>query len=174
MGTSRITIRGTTPDDAALLSAIGSASFRAAYAGTADEADLEKHLQDHFSAVAIRGELEDAQCRYLLGLIDRQAAGYVKIRERGHTAVAAAAQPLEVQQVYVAPDRQRQGLAGELIEAAAFAAVERGCDGLWLSVWEHAPWAINCYRKYGFEVVGSTDFVLGRSVFNDFLMWRPL
>lgn len=83
-------------------------------------------------------------------------------------------QALELQQVYVLPDFQRSGVGGRLIGAAAAYAQEQSADGLWLSVWQEANWAINAYNKHNFRVVGETEFVLGSTVYNDFLMWRPI
>jgi ribosomal protein S18 acetylase RimI-like enzyme len=71
------------------------------------------------------------------------------------------------------PEQQRFGIGGMLIDAAAGFARDKAADGIWLSVWEDAPWAVNCYRKNGFESVGTTEFQLGKTVYADLLMWRP-
>ncbi len=81
---------------------------------------------------------------------------------------------LELQQVYVLPDRQRHGLGQSLINAAFNLAGFMGADGVWLSVWEHASWAVKAYRKYGFEQVGTTDFSLGKTVYSDWIMYRAI
>ena len=85
-----------------------------------------------------------------------------------------ASRALELHQVYVLPDAQRAGVGGRLIAAAADFARDKAADGIWLSVWEDAPWAVNCYRKYGFEEVGTAVFTLGATVYNDLVMWRPV
>ena len=72
------------------------------------------------------------------------------------------------------PEQQRAGIGGSLIDAAARFARDKAADGIWLSVWRDAPWAVNCYRKNGFEVVGTAEFKLGRTVYKDLLMWRPV
>ena len=77
-------------------------------------------------------------------------------------------------QVYVLPDKQRYGIGGRLIEAVVDIARLEGADGLWLSVWEDAPWAVNAYRKNGFEAVGTAAFCLGKTRYKDLLMWRSV
>lgn len=172
--TDQISIRNAEIRDAALLSAIGQASFRDAYEKWTDPADLVAHLDEVFSEDAIREAIETPGCQYLVANNGGTAAGFVKIRDSINHEAVPAARALELQQVYVLPNQQRYGIGGQLIEAAVRYAAEQISDGVWLSVWEDAPWAVNCYRKYGFEAVGKNDFRLGNSIFNDLIMWLPV
>ena len=169
-----IEIRVAAMEDAATLSAVGCDSFKAAYEGTASAEDLLSHLETYFSVTAIEKELATAGRRYLLALIDGEATGFVKIREGEQPAVIPGSSALELQQVYVLPDKQRHGVGGRLIEAVVDIARSEDADGLWLSVWEDAPWAVNAYRKKGFEPVGTAAFRLGNTRYEDLLMWRSV
>ncbi len=167
-------IRVATADDVATISAIGHKSFRTAYENTCEPDDLILHLDEFFGEAAIQGEMGVPGHYYLLALNAGQAAGFVKIRENSRPLEIPASRALELHQLYVLPEQQRFGIGGRLIDAAASFARGKAADGIWLTVWEHAPWAVNCYRKYGFESVGTTDFRLGRTVYTDLLMWRPV
>ena len=169
--TAGVTIRRATADDAAALAAIGTASFRDAYGGTAPVEDVESHLETHFGIGAVQRELQAASL-YLLACLDGEPAAFAKLRDGPPSLDLPVRRALELQQVYVLPAHQRAGLGGRLIEAAAGHAREAGADGLWLSVWEDAPWAVNAYRKHGFDVAGTVDFRLGNTVYRDYLMWR--
>ena len=144
--TNNTEIRPATGDDVAALSAIGHASFRKAYEEWSHPDDLVAHLEDFFSEEAIRGEMALPGHGYLIALSDGIAAGFVKIRESARPDEVPATRALELHQVYVMPDRQRDGIGGLLIEAAAEYARERSADGIWLTVWQDAPWAVNCSR----------------------------
>lgn len=172
--TATIRIREAGIDDVAALSAIGHASFRAAYENWSEPDDLVAHLEDFFSEVAIRAAMDIPGCRYLLALNGDVPAGFTKIREGTRPDEIPAVRALELHQVYVMPDQQRFGIGGRLIDAATSYAQEQSAGGVWLTVWEDAPWAVNCYRKYGFEQVGTMDFKLGQSTYNDLVMWRPV
>lgn len=172
--TAELKIRAAITEDVEAISAIGHVSFRKAYEDWSEPDDLVAHLESFFSEAAIRGEMQLPGRTYLLALHDGAAAGFVKIRESARPDEIPASRAMELQQVYVLPDQQRFGIGGRLIEAAARDAQEKAADGIWLSVWEDAPWAVNCYRKYGFEVVGTTQFQLGSSLYSDLLMWRPV
>ena len=57
---------------------------------------------------------------------------------------------------------------------AVAAAREQGRAGLWLSVWQDADWATSFYEAYGFRRAGTAEFRLGRTRFEDDLMWLDL
>jgi ribosomal protein S18 acetylase RimI-like enzyme len=172
--TASISIREAGVDDVAALSAIGHASFHAAYEKWSEPDDLVAHLEDFFSEVAIQASMGLAGCCYLLAFNGDVAVGFTKIREGTQPDEIPVARALELHQVYVMPDQQRFGIGGRLIDAATRYAYEQSAEGVWLTVWEGAPWAVNCYRKYGFEQVGTIDFKLGQATYNDLVMWRSV
>lgn len=171
---AELEIREAHAGDIEAISAIGHESFRRAYEESSEPDDLIAHLESFFSVVAIRGEMQLPGRTYLLALHGSVAAGFVKIRENTRPDDIPASRALELQQLYVLPDQQRFGIGGRLIAAAVRDAEEKAADGIWLSVWEDAPWAVNCYRKNGFEAVGTAEFQIGSSVYSDLLMWRPV
>lgn len=171
---AELEIRVAGAEDVDAISAIGHASFRQAYEEWSEPDDLVAHLESFFSVAAIRGEMQLPGNTYLLALHDGVVAGFVKIRESARPDEVPASRALELQQVYILPEQQRFGIGGRLIEAAARNAQEKAADGIWLSVWDEASWAVNCYRKNGFEAVGTIGFQLGSSVYTDLLMWRPV
>ena len=171
---AEVEIREANSNDVQALSAIGHASFRAAYEEWSEPDDLIAHLEEFFSETAIRGEMALPGHHYLIALINGVPAGFIKLREHARPAEVPATRALELHQVYVLPEQQRSGIGGQLIDAAARFAGDKAADGIWLSVWRDAPWAVNCYRKYGFEEVGTTEFKLGSTVYQDLLMWRSV
>ena len=56
------------------------------------------------------------------------------------------------------------------MRATLHEARERGCDCVWLGVWEKNQPAINFYRKWGFREVGTPVFFVGDDPQNDFVM----
>ena len=53
-------------------------------------------------------------------------------------------------------------------------AGKRGCDVIWLDVWEENPRAIAFYRKWGFEKAGEQGFQLGDDLQTDWIMSRAV
>ncbi len=150
------------------------ASFRAAYGPHSSVADTESYVQDNFSPAAIRGELHKSDVTYLLATANDQPAGLAKMRGGEAPDGIPAVNVREIHQLYIAPSQQRIGVGTSLMDAALHYAASDSADGVWLTVWDEADWAINFYLKHRFIQVGTIDFRVGSTVYNDFLMWRPL
>jgi len=171
--TQRVDIQVADSGAADDLSYVGMASFRAAYEGTCSAQELTDHLQQNFSAAVIREQINSPCCTYVLVTVDGLPGAFAKLRDGDVPGAIPDRPALEVQQFYVAPTQQRLGLGGRLMTAVLDVANERSIAGVWLSVWENADWATSFYLRHGFEQVGTTKFVMGSTVHNDFLLWRP-
>jgi ribosomal protein S18 acetylase RimI-like enzyme len=79
--------------------------------------------------------------------------GYLVLRQATHAAVAAR-KPIQLWQLYVAPDFHGSGVAGQLMNAAVAHARNQTHDVIWLGVSEHNERGIAFYRKQGFKAVG--------------------
>lgn len=169
-----LSVRVAAPTDAAELSRVGMQSFNDAYRGTANDADIDAHLAEFFSEAAIRHEMTLPTVRYLVAQRGPSTAGLVKLRNAHVPPSLAVDSAVEVQQLYVASEQQRSGIGARLLDAAVADARRQQVNGLWLSAWTHADWAVSFYRGYGFGVICEVPFRLGRSDFTDYLMWYPL
>jgi ribosomal protein S18 acetylase RimI-like enzyme len=67
-----------------------------------------------------------------------------------------------------------RGVGAALMQACLEEAGRRGCETVWLDVWERNPRAIAFYRKWGFAEVGNQAFQLGEDLQNDILMARAV
>lgn len=170
---SRIQIREATRADADAVADAGRIFFTAAYGNISGADDLAAHVDDYFSIDAVVSELASENVRYHLAMDGDTIVGLIKLRSGAIPADVPLSNGIEVQQLYVAPDQQRKGIGRLLMNHAVSVTSEQGADGLWLSVWQEAEWAVNFYRGYGYHTVGTADFWLGKSHFTDFLMCLP-
>ena len=169
-----ISIREANIDDADDLAFVGSSSFREAYQDHSDAADLESHIDEYFSAAAVRNEFAQDQSKYLLASVDGETAGLAKIRKAACPVPGGDANAIELQQLYVLTTMQRHGLGRQLIENVLGHARQSSAQGVWLSAWEFADWATRFYTRNGFSAIGKVEFKLGSTAYTDLLMWRPL
>jgi ribosomal protein S18 acetylase RimI-like enzyme len=65
-----------------------------------------------------------------------------------------------------------RGVGAALMQAALREADARGCDAIWLDVWENNNRAIDFYRRWGFVEIGTQPFRLGNDTQRDLLMVR--
>ena len=166
-----ITTRPAEPSDAPAIAALGNSSFWDAYGGSASDEDIAAHVEKYFSARAIQEQMSLPHVTYVIAHEGDGFSGFAKVREGGPHACLQAATAVEVQQLYVSPDFQRRGVGGILMNSTVALARRRRVDGIWLSVWSGADWAVAFYEKYGFVKKGTDDFHLGSEVHLDHIMW---
>lgn len=169
-----IEIRAGTDADVEALAETGRRLFTAAYGNISGADDLAAHVDDYFSEATVSSELGRDDVQYDLAMDGDDIVGFLKTRRSPVPNQVPLSNGIEVQQLYVSPDQQRKGIGRMLTDRAVSIAREWGADGLWLSVWQEADWAVNFYRAYGYRTVGTADFWLGRSHFTDFLMCLSL
>lgn len=169
-----IAIRDAEAADAEALASVGLTSFKATYEGTASEEDMATHLERYFSAEAVRAEMGRSDQGYLVAAVDAEPVGLAKWRQGYCPDEVPASDSIEIQQLYVLPERQGFGIGGRLVEAVIHITKKHAAHGIWLSVWEHADWAIGFYRKIGFREIGKTGFSLGKTQHTDLLLWLPV
>ncbi len=169
-----ITLRPAVTDDAPALAEVGRSAFWDAYGGTASDGDIAAHVDRYFGIDAIRQEMSLPRVTYLIASEADACAGLVKIRDGSPPECVDADTAVEVQQIYVSTGFQRRGVGGLLMDSTVAHARERLVDGIWLSVWSEADWAITFYKKYGFRASGTADFELGSEVHLDHIMWLSL
>ena len=169
-----VSIRPADAGQTGLLSETGQRLFVQTYGNISGAEDLAAHVEDYFGERAVSAELAKTGVRYFLAWDNGDVAGFLKTRESDIPDAIPAAAATEVQQLYVDANHQRKGIGRLLMDAAVAVARDAGHEGVWLSVWQEAPWAIHFYQDYGFHTVGTTDFWLGKSKYTDFLMWLPV
>jgi ribosomal protein S18 acetylase RimI-like enzyme len=169
---NNICIEVAARQDAEMLSRIGSAAFRAAYAPYNSPEDVESHLAKNYTVSAIQEEIREGKS-YRLATIDDRAVGLCKFIIARSPAVLGDERSLEIQQLYVSPEIQRSGIGIRFVDYVRGIARKEELDGVWLGVWESADWAIRFYKACGFEKFGSHEFYLGESCQRDLLMALP-
>jgi len=167
-------IQHATTSDVAELSALSSQVFLSAYGGTAPEQDIASHVESYFSEAVVGTEILRDDVSYLMAIDGRRCAGMLKIREGDLPDVLRGQSVVEVQQLYVSLDFQRRGVGGLLLDAAVAETRNRGINGIWLSAWADADWAMNFYTRYGFTSLAEIPFMMADTEFVDHVMWLPV
>ena len=169
-----IVINAATPDEVDVLASTGSRLFVQTYGNISGAEDLASHVEEYFGEESVSKEVSAPGVEYFLAFDKGDIAGFLKVRNSEIPADVPATSATEVQQLYVDTDHQRKGIGWRLMDQAVAVARQRNDEGVWLSVWQEADWAIHFYQAYGFHTVGTTNFWLGDSKFSDYLMWFPL
>jgi diamine N-acetyltransferase len=167
-----IEVAEATASDAELLAEFGARTFRDTFAADNTEADMDLYLATAFTPEVQARELSDEGSLFLIARVDGAPAGYTRLRFGDAPACVGGVRPVELARFYADLPWIGHGVGQALMEAAFAVASARGCDVVWLDVWEKNPRAIRFYSKWGFAVVGEQTFLLGTDVQNDLLMAR--
>jgi len=169
-----VSIRAARPDDAETVAPLVRDIFIETFGPSNKPENIDAYVREAFAVEHVRAELEDPSTIALVADVDGQAAGFARMETGAAPEGIAGASPVELVRLYVRATYHGTGVAATLMQACIDAAKARGCDVMWLGVWEHNPRAQAFYRKWGFERAGEHVFQLGDEAQTDFLFQRPL
>jgi len=163
-------IRYGTTDDAAMLSELGARTFFDTFAKDNTPENIAAHLKKSFSPEIQLAELSDPDTIFLIVEDDVKPIGYAQLILNSQEEFLLGTKPLEIRRIYALQEYLGKGVGKELMQAAIREAKLRGCDSIWLGVWEKNPRAIKFYKQWGFKEVGTHIFSVGDDPQKDFVM----
>ena len=167
-------IRLASAGDAAALAAFAEQTFRATFSAQNTAADMNRYCAEAFAAEVQQREIADPRGVTLLCERASQLIAYAQLVDSKVPDCVVADRAVELKRFYVAEAVHGTGLSAVLMATTLQHAAARGCDGVWLGVWEKNTRAIRFYRKMQFVVTGDHLFVLGSDVQRDLIMTRNL
>ena len=163
-------IRYGTTADAKMLSELGAKTFYDTFAEDNTPENMAMHLKNSFAPEIQFAELSDPNNVFLIIENDGQPSGYAQLILNSKEEFITGTNPLEVRRIYATQENIGKGIGKALMQAAIHEAQQRGCDSVWLGVWEKNPRAIEFYKKWGFKEVGSHIFTVGDDPQRDYIM----
>ena len=163
-----ITYRDAAPDDGAALKALFAETFIETFGHLYRPSDLEQ-FRDGNSDAKWQANLNDPQVALRVAEADGDLAGFIELAPK-KLPYETAAPALELRRLYVRGSGHGRGIADELMKWALKEAAARGAQELILSVYVDNHRARRFYERYGFEVVGKYDFMVGTHADEDLLL----
>lgn len=156
--------------DAKMLSELGAQTFYDSYANDNTPEDIALHIKNSFSIEIQSAELSDPAVIFLITELDDSAIGYAKLKLGNQNKSIRGTKPLEIERIYVLQKHIGKGIGKRLMESCISEAKQRGCNSVWLGVWEGNGRAIEFYKKQGFSEAGEHVFKLGDDLQRDLIM----
>lgn len=163
-------IRYATTADAEMLAKLGAQTFFDTFAKDNTPENMAAHLKASFSPDIQRQQLSSPNNILLIAEADQVPVGFAQLVIGSSEESLQGSRTLEVRRIYALQEYLGKGVGKELMAAAIQEARQRGCDSIWLGVWEKNPRAIAFYKKWGFQEVGTHVFQLGDDPQTDFIM----
>jgi ribosomal protein S18 acetylase RimI-like enzyme len=156
------------------LARLGARTFRDTFGPDNTAEDMAAYLAQSFGPEKQAAELADRRTVFLIAEIGEECVGYARLREGELPGSIRGKHPIEIVRFYAVSSWIGRGVGAALMRSCLEHACARGCDIVWLDVWERNARAIAFYRRWGFVEVGTQRFVLGSDVQQDLLMARAV
>jgi diamine N-acetyltransferase len=163
-------IRYGTTDDAKMLSELGAKTFYDTFAKDNTPENIEAYLKASFSPEIQLNELSNPENIFLIIESENTPIGYAQLILNSKDDALKRTRPLEIRRIYAAQEYLGKGVGKALMQATINEARQRGCDCVWLGVWEKNQRAIDFYKKWGFREVGTHLFNVGDDPQKDYVM----
>tara|TARA_B100000508_G_scaffold138542_1_gene134853 strand:- start:10137 stop:10712 length:576 start_codon:yes stop_codon:yes gene_type:complete len=167
---SLVEIKRGTINDLVDLIDIGRKTFCETFAKDNSEENMNKYLEEGFSADKVRAEINDPNSMFYLAMVSDQVIGYLKLNFGQSQTELNDESSLEIERIYVLKELHGEGVGQKLYEKAVDIAREKEVNYIWLGVWEKNPRAIRFYEKNGFVEFDKHVFRLGDDGQTDIMM----
>lgn len=178
-------IRKAAPSDNHALASLGAEVFRATFAHSCTEEQLQAFLNEAYTPDAIARDIADTSKDVLVATDPTSPAtpeagggkllGFAYLtRGSSEPCVSHLEKPVELQRLYIALGAHGRGLGKALSLAADQLARDQGFRTIWLGVWEENHKAQAFYRKMGYERIGEHVFDVGGDLQTDEIWWKAL
>ena len=165
-----IEVREAVAGDFELLADLGRRAFYEAFGKYNDEADMQVYLDLAFNSEIIRSQLQDKNVIYFIATFDTLPVGYAKLKRNSAPKELEGAPCIQLERIYALQDYIGKKIGKALMEVCIQTARNEKCKYLWLGVWQQNDTAITFYKKWGFEIIGFKQFIIGKEVNEDFVM----
>jgi ribosomal protein S18 acetylase RimI-like enzyme len=170
---SNLIIRIASAGDAELIADLSRKTFLETFAGENTRANMDKFMDEQFTRERLIKEVGAAQNIFLIAELNGETIGYARLRESDN-ALANGLPSIEIARIYAVQSKIGKGVGSALMDKCIEVARQNNKVVVWLGVWEKNIRAISFYQRWGFEIFGEHEFILGDDVQKDLLMRKFL
>lgn len=167
---SNVVVRTASTADTDALAHLAEQTFLEAFEAANEPGNIRAYVKQAFSPAQVSKELRESNATFFVAERDAALVAYAKVRASGVPECVGSDRATELQRIYVEQRFVGTGIGRILLDAAIQATRDAGHDVLWLGVWEHNPDAVAFYERFGFETVGTQDFMMGSDQQTDLVM----
>lgn len=165
-----ISIRLATSKDAEIIADLSRQTFYETFASQNTTSDMEKFMNEQFTRKKLIQEVSEPWLIFFLAFQDNEPVGYVKMRDGSVPSELVGQSCMEIARIYSVQNMIGKGVGKRLMQTSYDVAKQRKKQILWLGVWKENKQAIDFYERWGFEIFGEQDFLLGDDLQRDWLM----
>jgi ribosomal protein S18 acetylase RimI-like enzyme len=139
-----------------------------------DKNDLEKHLNEAFSITKIKKEINDVNNHFYIMSVDGFPAGYLKLVTNSANESVQKGNCCRLEKIYILNDFIPLKIGQQLLSFAEEKTKELKFDTLWLSVYIKNDRAIRFYQKNEFKHVGSLNYLVNGTAYENIIFSKKI
>jgi len=165
------------------LAELGGRLFQQTFDGLYSAADLQAFLTKVHSPAGVAFDW-DAGCEFWIAEVAGEGSdvsgnqpcliGYCKAGAVSVPVEVGERRALELRQMYVDRQVQRGGIGSKFMQEFFELCSDRGIQDAYVSCWSENQQALAFYAHFGFEVIGSYDFLVGEHRDHEFILRKCL
>ena len=165
-----ITIKEVGPAHFEMLAALGRKAFYEAFSEHNDPADMQAYLDLAFNPETIKKQLEDPAVIYMVAYWKDLPVGYAKLKKSEAPEALVGKSSIQLERIYALQEFVGKKVGKALMEACIRMSQADNYEAMWLGVWQQNERAISFYKKWGFTIIGTKQFIIGKDVNDDYVM----
>ena len=170
-----IEVRIATIEDAQLLAQLGRRAFMEAFGSQNDPAHMQAYLDLAFDPERIATNLANKDVTFMIASYHAEPVGYAKlVRNYTTPQLPEGDRQMQLERIYALGAFVGRKIGKALMLECIRVAQSEKFDHLWLGVWQENQRAIKFYHDFGFEIIGTKQFIIGETINDDFVMGLKL
>lgn len=170
-----ITIRRANPDDATHIALLGRITYTESHGSFIEnKAYLLDFYKTHYSVKTIREELQDMKNLYWIVFSDELPIGFAKVSLNDINSNVESTNSCKLQRLYILNDFIALKIGSQLQDIILKKVTDLKFDTIWLTAYYKNTKGIKFYKRYGFEEVGSIDFYVGKTNYENLVFAKKL
>jgi len=157
--------------DAPALALLSAAVFPLGCPADTPPEDLADYISREHTPERYRDMLADDRFTILIAKVAGNLAGLaLLVQAPAPPEMQSPAAALELRRFYIDSAYHGRGVANLLMKEVLAVATDRGEPSLWLSAFSGNGRALSFYKRWGFRIAGTHDFIVGTDRQKDYLM----
>jgi len=167
----QIVVKTAILEDASDIANIAKDTFVLACPSSAAPAEIEKYISNSLSTGYFKSVITSKAAYIACAFVGGEMAGFVvAVYNSSCESQANLNNAAEIQKLYIRPKFHGKEIAYKLMTSAINEITKPGIDTIWLGVYSNNIKAKRFYSKFGFNVVGKTNFTMGSEIHLDHIM----
>lgn len=170
-------LRPATLDDAVTLSELGRVTFIQNFGHLYSEKNLNDFLDGTYMPRLQADEIAYSENHITLACVGEKVVGYAKSGPNKLPVDNPPQPSYELHRIYLLPEAQGLGAGAALLQDALDFFARKQAASVYIGVWSENQNAQAFYRKYGFDVVGQYQFMVGEHSDDELILrmqvWSP-